>query len=91
MTVALAGLAGVIVAALGTFLTSRRSASSSDLALVLAESRASRLESKTDAAESKAEVAELRAEVAELAKAWRRCQQTERQLRRQLVEAGVIP
>jgi hypothetical protein len=60
MTVAIVGLAGVIFTALLTYLTTRRTASSSELTTVMDESRAMRVELRAEASTLRAEAETLR-------------------------------
>lgn len=64
MSVAIAGLAGVIVSALLTYLASRRSASSSELTTVMDESRAMRVELRAEATALRVEAEALRSRLA---------------------------
>lgn len=98
VAVALAGLGGVLITALLTFVTSRRTAKSSELAVVVEESRAMRVELRAEAASLRAEASMLRVEaertrvrLGELEAGWAKCRETEERLHRQLVDAGVIP
>ncbi len=60
MTVAVVGLAGVIITALFTYLTTRKTASSSELSTVMDESRAMRAELREEASTLRAEAETLR-------------------------------
>ncbi len=64
MTVAIVGLAGVVLSVLATFVTSRRTASSSELTTVMTESREMRVELRFEAAALRVEAEELRARLA---------------------------
>ena len=84
MSVAIAGLAGVIVSALLTFLASRRTASTSELSSVMDESRSMRSELRAEAATLRAEAEAMRVRLAE-------CEGTCRRLTRLLAKAGITP
>ncbi len=82
VTVAIAGLAGVIGSALLTYLASRRSASSTELTSVMDESRSMRVELR-------AEAATLRAEAETMRKRLTRCEELCSRLAKRLSDEGI--
>jgi len=90
MIVAVAGLAGVIVTALLTFLASRKTASTSELASVMDESRAMRAELRAEAATLRADAEAMRVRLTDCELMNEECMKARWALKRQLVDAGVI-
>lgn len=83
MSVAIAGLAGVIVSALLTYFASRRSASSSELTSVMDESRSMRVELRAEATALRGEAETLRIRLAQVEALCER-------MRVRLAEEGIV-
>ncbi len=83
MTIAIAGLVGVVVSAIFTYLASRRSASTSELASVMEESRSMRVELR-------AEAALLRTEAESLRNRLSRCEELCDRMAQRLAKEGIV-
>ncbi len=83
MTVAILGLAGVIVTALLTYLTTRRTASSSELSTVMDESRAMRVELRAEATALRVEAENMRLRL-------QKCEELCDRMSKRLAEEGIV-